>query len=152
MQRGDGLARESPTVTGTGETERPRMNCFLPRGTRRMIEERRLHNERQQVLIRKLSREMYQEQGSDPHLGTRHQLSRLMRPDDANIFGSVHGGTILRMIEEAGGIISTRHCNTQDGVVMVVGPLRCRVGRVEKTEFCRRCSSEEVAHVCAEIT
>ena len=43
-------------------------------------------------------------------------LPRLMRPDDANVFGSVHGGTILRMIEEAGGIISTRHCNTQDGV------------------------------------
>ena len=42
--------------------------------------------------------------------------ARLMRPDDANIFGSVHGGTILRMIEEAGGIISTRHCNAQDGV------------------------------------
>ncbi|XP_030216006.1 cytosolic acyl coenzyme A thioester hydrolase isoform X2 [Gadus morhua] len=146
-QRGDGLARESPTVTGTGETERPRMNCFMPRGTRRMIEERRLHNERQQVLIRKLSREMYQEQGSDPHLGTRHQLSRLMRPDDANIFGSVHGGTILRMIEEAGGIISTRHCNTQDGDRCVAV-----LGRVEKTEFLSPMFIGEVAHVCAEIT
>lgn len=39
-----------------------------------------------------------------------------MRPDDANIVGNVHGGTILKMIEEAGCIIGTRHCNTQTGV------------------------------------
>lgn len=42
--------------------------------------------------------------------------SRIMRPDDANVAGNVHGGTILKMIEEAGAIISTRHCNSQDGV------------------------------------
>lgn len=41
---------------------------------------------------------------------------RIMRPDDANIVGNVHGGTILKMIEEAGCIIGTRHCNTQRGV------------------------------------
>ena len=41
---------------------------------------------------------------------------RIMRPDDANIMGNVHGGTILKMIEEAGCIIGTRHCNTQNGV------------------------------------
>ena len=41
---------------------------------------------------------------------------RIMRPDDANIAGNVHGGTILKMIEEAGAIISTRHCNSQAGV------------------------------------
>lgn len=39
-----------------------------------------------------------------------------MRPDDANVAGNVHGGTILKMIEEAGVIISTRHCNSQNGV------------------------------------
>lgn len=39
-----------------------------------------------------------------------------MRPDDANMAGNVHGGTILKMIEEAGVIISTRHCNSQNGV------------------------------------
>lgn len=41
---------------------------------------------------------------------------RIMRPDDANVAGNVHGGTILKMIEEAGAIISTRHCNSQNGV------------------------------------
>lgn len=45
---------------------------------------------------------------------------RIMRPDDANVAGNVHGGTILKMIEEAGAIISTRHCNSQNGVG--VGP------------------------------
>ena len=41
---------------------------------------------------------------------------RIMRPDDANVAGNVHGGTVLKMIEEAGAIISTRHCNSQNGV------------------------------------
>lgn len=48
-----------------------------------------------------------------------------MRPDDANVAGNVHGGTILKMIEEAGVIISTRHCNSQNGVS--AGPLRVGV-------------------------
>ena len=39
------------------------------------------------------------------------EVSRIMMPDDANIAGNVHGGTILKMIEEAGVIIATRHCN-----------------------------------------
>lgn len=39
-----------------------------------------------------------------------------MRPDDANVVGNVHGGIILKMIEEAGCIVCTRHCNTQKGV------------------------------------
>ena len=34
-----------------------------------------------------------------------------MNPNDANVAGNVHGGTILHMIEEAGCIVSTRHCN-----------------------------------------
>ncbi|XP_059907376.1 cytosolic acyl coenzyme A thioester hydrolase isoform X3 [Gadus macrocephalus] len=81
------------------------------------------------------------------HLFPGYFPHRLMRPDDANIFGSVHGGTILRMIEEAGGIISTRHCNTQDGDRCVAV-----LGRVEKTEFLSPMFIGEVAHVCAEIT
>lgn len=39
-----------------------------------------------------------------------------MRPDDANVVGNVHGGIILKMIEEAGCIVCTRHCNKQNGV------------------------------------
>ena len=39
------------------------------------------------------------------------EVCRVMMPDDANMSGNVHGGTILKMIEEAGVIIATRHCN-----------------------------------------
>ncbi|XP_032376957.1 cytosolic acyl coenzyme A thioester hydrolase isoform X2 [Etheostoma spectabile] len=75
------------------------------------------------------------------------QICRLMRPDDANIVGNVHGGMILKMIEEAGCIIGTRHCNTQNGD-------RCMAAlvRVEKTEFLFPMFIGEVAHVTAEIT
>ncbi|XP_071331854.1 cytosolic acyl coenzyme A thioester hydrolase isoform X3 [Trachinotus anak] len=75
------------------------------------------------------------------------QLCRIMRPDDANIVGNVHGGIILKMIEEAGCIVSTRHCNTQNGD-------RCLAAlvRVEKTEFLSPMFIGEVSHVTAEIT
>ncbi|XP_031700499.1 cytosolic acyl coenzyme A thioester hydrolase isoform X4 [Anarrhichthys ocellatus] len=75
------------------------------------------------------------------------QLCRIMRPDDANIVGNVHGGIILKMIEEAGCIVGTRHCNAQSGD-------RCMAAlvRVEKTEFLFPMFIGEVAHVTAEIT
>lgn len=50
-----------------------------------------------------------------------------MRPDDANIVGNVHGGIILKMIEEAGCIVGTRHCNTQNGVRGNSKPQSCIV-------------------------
>ncbi|KAE8593231.1 hypothetical protein XENTR_v10019039 [Xenopus tropicalis] len=74
-------------------------------------------------------------------------LRRIMRPDDANIAGNVHGGTILKMIEEAGAIISTRHCNSQDGERCVAA-----LARVERTDFLSPMCIGEVGHVSAEIT
>lgn len=44
------------------------------------------------------------------------EVSREMHPDDSNLAGNVHGGTILKLIEEAGEIIATRHCNKGDGM------------------------------------
>ncbi|XP_063292525.1 cytosolic acyl coenzyme A thioester hydrolase isoform X2 [Pelobates fuscus] len=73
--------------------------------------------------------------------------ARIMRPDDANIAGNVHGGTILKMIEEAGAIISTRHCNSQSGEKCVAA-----LARVERTDFLSPMSIGEVGHVSAEIT
>ncbi|KAK9392160.1 cytosolic acyl coenzyme A thioester hydrolase [Crotalus adamanteus] len=70
-----------------------------------------------------------------------------MRPDDANIAGNVHGGTILKMIEEAGAIISTRHCNSQSRE-----PCVAALARVERTDFLSPMCIGEVAHVSAEIT
>ncbi|TSL97292.1 Cytosolic acyl coenzyme A thioester hydrolase [Bagarius yarrelli] len=75
------------------------------------------------------------------------QICRMMRPDDANIVGNVHGGTILKMIEEAGCIIGTRHCNTQPGDRCVAA-----LARVERTDFLYPMFIGEVAHVSAEIT
>ncbi|XP_026188607.1 cytosolic acyl coenzyme A thioester hydrolase isoform X2 [Mastacembelus armatus] len=84
---------------------------------------------------------------SVPQAASSLQLCRIMRPDDANIVGNVHGGIILKMIEEAGCIVGTRHCNTQNGD-------RCLAAlvRVEKTEFLSPMFIGEVAHVTAEIT
>ncbi|XP_049631298.1 cytosolic acyl coenzyme A thioester hydrolase isoform X3 [Suncus etruscus] len=75
------------------------------------------------------------------------QICRIMRPDDANVAGNVHGGTILKMIEEAGAIISTRHCNSQEGERCVAA-----LARVERTDFLSPMCIGEVAHVSAEIT
>jgi acyl-CoA hydrolase len=36
-------------------------------------------------------------------------VARLCLPDDANVAGNVHGGTILHLMEEAGMITATRH-------------------------------------------
>ncbi|XDV48541.1 hypothetical protein PO909_017940 [Leuciscus waleckii] len=74
-------------------------------------------------------------------------IPRIMRPDDANIVGNVHGGTILKMIEEAGCIISTRHCNSQNGDHCLAA-----LARVERTDFLYPMFIGEVAHVSAEIT
>ncbi|XP_033012445.1 cytosolic acyl coenzyme A thioester hydrolase isoform X2 [Lacerta agilis] len=75
------------------------------------------------------------------------QICRIMGPDDANIAGNVHGGTILKMIEEAGAIISTRHCNSQSGERCVAA-----LARVERTDFLSPMCIGEVAHVSAEIS
>ncbi|XP_044798862.1 cytosolic acyl coenzyme A thioester hydrolase isoform X3 [Bubalus bubalis] len=75
------------------------------------------------------------------------QICRIMRPDDANVAGNVHGGTVLKMIEEAGAIISTRHCNSQNGERCVAA-----LARVERTDFLSPMCIGEVAHVSAEIT
>ncbi|XP_072888230.1 cytosolic acyl coenzyme A thioester hydrolase isoform X2 [Hemitrygon akajei] len=78
--------------------------------------------------------------------GSPIQVSRILRPDDANIAGNVHGGTILKMIEEAGAIISTRHCNSQNEERCVAV-----LARVERTDFLSPMSIGEVAHVSAVI-
>lgn len=41
-------------------------------------------------------------------------LARLMLPTDANPAGNVHGGTIMKMIEEAASVEASRHANKVD--------------------------------------
>lgn len=75
------------------------------------------------------------------------QICRVMHPDDANHMGNIHGGTILKMIEEAGRLISTRHCNTPPGEQCMA-----MLARVERTDFLYPIFIGEVAHVSAAIT
>ncbi|XP_075762922.1 cytosolic acyl coenzyme A thioester hydrolase isoform X2 [Pelodiscus sinensis] len=85
--------------------------------------------------------------GSGASASMACELVRIMRQDDANLAGNVHGGIILKMIEEAGAIISTRHCNSQSGEHCVAA-----LARVERTDFLSPMCIGEVAHVSAEIT
>ncbi|HMR09017.1 MAG TPA: acyl-CoA thioesterase [Polyangiaceae bacterium] len=39
----------------------------------------------------------------------RVQLHQLMLPEHANAYGNVHGGEIMKMVDEAGGIAAMRH-------------------------------------------
>jgi acyl-CoA hydrolase len=36
-------------------------------------------------------------------------VARVMQPPDANVWGNVHGGAIMRMVDEAGGAVAQRH-------------------------------------------
>ena len=45
-------------------------------------------------------------------------ISRLMGPGDANLLGNVHGGVLMKLIDEVGGIAAARHA--QRPVVTVV--------------------------------
>jgi uncharacterized protein (TIGR00369 family) len=45
-------------------------------------------------------------------------LAQVMLPEDANPRGNVHGGTLMKLADEAGGVCATRHSRQQ--VVTVV--------------------------------
>ena len=38
-------------------------------------------------------------------------LSQLMLPDSANALGNVHGGVIMKLVDEAGAIVAMRHAH-----------------------------------------
>lgn len=40
-------------------------------------------------------------------------MSVQMNPGDANPSGDVHGGTIMKLVDTAGGICATRHCRSR---------------------------------------
>lgn len=41
---------------------------------------------------------------------SRTTISRLMYPGQANLLGNVHGGEIMKMVDEVGGLTAARHC------------------------------------------
>ncbi|CAH1775378.1 unnamed protein product, partial [Owenia fusiformis] len=81
------------------------------------------------------------------------QIARLMLPDDANTAGNVHGGTLLKMIEEAGAIITTRFCNdVPDKDSFDFEPSVTTLARVERTDFINPVHIGNVVQIVAEIT
>jgi acyl-CoA hydrolase len=40
---------------------------------------------------------------------SRIQLTQMMMPEHANLHGNVHGGWIMKLVDEAGALASTRH-------------------------------------------
>jgi len=43
---------------------------------------------------------------------TRVIMTQLMHPEDANLAGNVHGGTIMKLIDNAAGVVAIRHCRS----------------------------------------
>jgi uncharacterized protein (TIGR00369 family) len=43
---------------------------------------------------------------------SRFTLSALMGPQDANSQGNVHGGVVMKMVDEAGALVAMRHSRT----------------------------------------
>lgn len=58
-----------------------------------------------------MRRELSEERASDGRTVSDSQvvMARSMQPPDANVWGNVHGGAILRMVDEAGGAVAIRH-------------------------------------------
>jgi acyl-CoA hydrolase len=50
-------------------------------------------------------------------------LSQFMQPEHANIMGNVHGGVLMKIIDEAGGLCATRHAR-RPTVTVAVDSLR----------------------------
>ena len=87
-------------------------------------------------------------QVEDPISRGSIEVCRLMHPDDANMAGNVHGGTVLKLMEEGGFIIATRHCNkNRSEGEPVIGAL----ARVERTDFLQPMYIGEVAQVHVEL-
>ena len=79
------------------------------------------------------------------------ETARMMFPDDTNSMGNVHGGTILKLMEQAGSIVSTRHCNNKQRNPNGP-PLVTALARMNQTDFYQPMYVGEIAHVKAAVT
>lgn len=79
-------------------------------------------------------------------------LSQIMSSDNTNVAGNVHGGTILNLIERAGFIVSTRHCNSPRDNRKKLDPLTAALVRLERMDFYRPMFVGEVAQLKAAVT
>lgn len=77
------------------------------------------------------------------------ELSRVMGPDDTNPRGNVHGGTILKLMEQAGNIVATRHSNKARSKT---NPVITVLARVDHVDFLQPMYVGEVAQLQAAVT
>jgi acyl-CoA hydrolase len=54
-----------------------------------------------------------------PVSASRVTLAVLMQPTDANLYGNVHGGIVMKLMDEAGGSAAMRHAQRQAVTVAV---------------------------------
>lgn len=88
---------------------------------------------------------------------SRVELCQLMLPEHANAYGNVHGGLIMKMVDETGGIAAMRHAQRPCVTVAIdemsfvspvhVGELLCCKASVN---FVGRSALEVGVHVHAE--
>ena len=78
------------------------------------------------------------------------EISRIMVPDDTNSAGNVHGGTILKLMEQAGFVVANRHCNQKNESASF--PVTTALVRLEKMDFLQPVHVGDVAQVQAAVT
>mmetsp|Transcript_17844 Transcript_17844/g.33289 ORF Transcript_17844/g.33289 Transcript_17844/m.33289 type:complete len:367 (+) Transcript_17844:127-1227(+) len=78
-------------------------------------------------------------------------VARLFLPDDANIAGNVHGGTTLKLMEEAGMIAATRHMSTSEASKASDGNCLAALVRFEHMAFHKPVSVGELGSCKCEI-
>lgn len=72
---------------------------------------------------------------------TEVTLTQMMNPEHANPLGNVHGGWILKLIDEAGGIVASRHAHAPAVTV-----------EIDSISFCQPVQVGNLVHVRARIT
>lgn len=92
-----------------------------------------------------------------PISASRITLSQMMGPQDANSFGNVHGGIIMKLVDEAGAIAAMRHAQKPVVTVAVDSMLfkePIRIGDLiivsAELTYTGRTSMEVRVEVCAE--
>ena len=104
----------------------------------------------------KLGRQWVQQSQPVLSSGVPFETSRVMLPDDTNPMGNVHGGTILKLIEQAGHIVATRHCNQsrndKESTSSLSSSMTSVLARVEHMDFHNPIYVGEVAQVSTIIS
>jgi acyl-CoA hydrolase len=68
-------------------------------------------------------------------------LAQIMQPESANILGNVHGGWIMKLMDEAGAIVASRHARRPTVTVVV-----------DSIQFCAPVHVGDLVHVRARMT